>query len=272
MNPLEKILLKKWEQKKWSHFYLLNASQKEKLQSWVQELLISVIHKIQPSQQKQSIKNQILQGSIQDVLFVTPKQDGDYQSEDFSEFYSFLHYQPTQLNHKFAIVNDVWKIPTGLINKLLLSLEDPGKKMSIFFLNPGSQKLLPTLESRAIKLSLFEQGENDSSTSEWHDDKNFDQASPESQQVTSILKDLNQEKISISMAMEKLKNLQNDHLIMQYLLDWERTHQSDYSRKDQTLKFFQWFFEAKNFHNSPLERLHSFLHLIDSKHHASRPY
>ena len=64
------------------------------------------------------------------------------------------YFHPMELPRKLFVVTDAHKIRQDYASKLLKTLEEPHPRSSIFFLNPHSHAMLPTIESRSILLRL----------------------------------------------------------------------------------------------------------------------
>jgi len=90
----------------------------------------------------------------QDVLFLRP-QKNLYVKEDLALFIQELYYRPSKLPYRFVFFLEAEKIQSKEVaNSLLLSLESPPPWTIIIFLAGPNATLLPTIESRATKISL----------------------------------------------------------------------------------------------------------------------
>jgi hypothetical protein len=73
------------------------------------------------------------------------------QSELLNRFFEF---KPIQSKRKFAVITQGHRVSQVVANKWLKILEEPLGHSTIFLLNPKRQKLLSTLNSRAIQLRI----------------------------------------------------------------------------------------------------------------------
>ena len=92
-----------------------------------------------------------------DVLWVK-KDDKNklfqVDSSEIKELYSFQKYRPLLAPSRLIFVEDAHLLTERLENKLLKTLEEPQEETSIIFLSPSTKKFLPTIESRAVILTL----------------------------------------------------------------------------------------------------------------------
>jgi hypothetical protein len=94
-----------------------------------------------------------------DLLWLRPPVDSDgdakdYRVEDFDPLWRFLPYRALRGGRRFVVVEDAHRVSVVVANKLLKTLEEPEGLLTHLWLNPSGQPLLPTIESRAINLSL----------------------------------------------------------------------------------------------------------------------
>lgn len=78
----------------------------------------------------------------------------NYHVDSIKEVYKFQDYRPLSLKTKFLIITNAQKITDIIANKLLKTLEEPAHFTTIILLNPNSAELLPTVQSRALNMTL----------------------------------------------------------------------------------------------------------------------
>ena len=92
-----------------------------------------------------------------DVLWVE-RADGDNEykvdSPGISALIKFLNYRAFELKKKFIFINDAHLMSVIVSNKLLKIFEELPENFCLFLFAPQSQNLLPTVESRAIKILM----------------------------------------------------------------------------------------------------------------------
>lgn len=105
-----------------------------------------------------------------DVLIIgaDKKEDTNYVAEELSEIYSFLNHKALQAKAKIIIIQNAQLLNDLHSNKLLKIFEEPPIAAYIFLVNPKGKRLLPTIESRSIKISLTFKNENN-----LHDQEQF---------------------------------------------------------------------------------------------------
>lgn len=157
---LRELLLQKAKSGKLAHFYIIEGSGPEDL---AQAELEAFTH--------QFIKDyyQTIEGHKQSMAHLMDHPDvfvlGNLvQSEDQNEkFFTveesqalgrFFEFKPVQSSRKFAVITEAHRINPTVANKWLKILEEPQGSSTIFLLNPRRQKLLETIQSRALHLRL----------------------------------------------------------------------------------------------------------------------
>lgn len=94
-----------------------------------------------------------------DIMIVNLNKDENSYKVDsppIKKFQQFLYYNPLHLDKKIIFFNHADKINDTLSNKLLKTLEELSPNFILFFFVSKLEDLLPTVQSRAIKLSLAE--------------------------------------------------------------------------------------------------------------------
>lgn len=75
-------------------------------------------------------------------------------SKNIQTFLKFINYYPSNLDHRFVLINDAHLISEVLLNKLLKTFEELNPKCSIFLLVPYHESILATIKSRSIEIYL----------------------------------------------------------------------------------------------------------------------
>lgn len=144
MDKIQRILGDKFSKNQLAHFYLITPNQIDQeqfLEAWTFELLQSFTSK------------EIL--NHPDFLHISSEEDKKfYKWEEFSEVFNFLKYKAIEWRQKFIVISDAHKINEIISNKLLKVLEEPPTECTFIMLNPLQKKLLDTIQSRAIEISI----------------------------------------------------------------------------------------------------------------------
>lgn len=134
----------KFQQQELAHFYLVEPSQLDSsgaLNLWIEDFL--------QQQSEKSIQNH------PDILLINSDPEKRvYKWEELSVIFSFLNHRPLEWHQKVIVIPDAHKISDLISNKLLKILEEPPVPCTFFLLNPQKKTLLHTIESRAVKLQL----------------------------------------------------------------------------------------------------------------------
>lgn len=140
MDDLSRNLLKKYEQGTLASVYLAKYPEYTNPVSWAQNFL-SNITKL---------------ADHPDVLWVDRSEENEYKVESpgILALLKFLNYRAFELKKKFIFINDAHLLSTIVSNKLLKVFEELPENFCIFLFAPQDQNLLPTVESRAIKVLL----------------------------------------------------------------------------------------------------------------------
>lgn len=157
MTPemLQDRLMGRARAKQLGHFYLFHGrpEDSEKQKEWAAQFV--------RRHWKEVEKHAVLPTNIRDdadLLWMAPPQEDDvtkdYKVEDWNPLWRFLSYRALRGGRRFVIVEDAHRISTVVANKLLKTLEEPEGEVTFLWLNPQGHQLLPTIESRAIGLSL----------------------------------------------------------------------------------------------------------------------
>ncbi len=162
MIDLTKVLFDKYKNQKLAHFYILKTSTdvkdaKASLEDWSKNLLIKIISNTKNI--NLTTASNILKIGHSDILWIKKIKGKDKyidldDENPFRELFKLQNYNPIELKQYLVIIEDCQDITLKNSNKLLKILEEPFQQTTIFFLNPTSNFLLPTIESRAITLKI----------------------------------------------------------------------------------------------------------------------
>jgi DNA polymerase III subunit delta' len=140
---LKDILLKKYRDDQLAQVYLLRYQNLQAREEWLNAFFKSITPL----------------SDHPDILWVRrgPKEN-EYKvdSDSIKALYQFLNFKAFELSKKFIIIEDAHLLSVIVSNKLLKILEELPENFCLFLLAPKDESLLPTVESRAIKIALPE--------------------------------------------------------------------------------------------------------------------
>ena len=255
---LQKILLSKWKEDKVAHFYILRSpfqlSHKgEFLSEWIEEFCLQVLQWNLNLSRPRALGR--WKGGHPDILSLSPPDKQDYKMEEghFNELIREQFFNPIELSRKIFIVHQAQKIRKDYGNKLLKMLEEPHPQSSIFFLNPSHRPMLPTIESRGIKLNLFPPREKLSNQSEFSLPEKMEQALSQWWKNPKQFGDL----------LEQLKNHpEEQEKVLSRLLSETLKQNNSYRQLDSLCRELVWYEKSRTFHNSIAERFFGLLQAI----------
>lgn len=140
---LKKNLLTRYENDQLATFYLARYSDDLDPFLWAREF----IHSITPLE------------THTDILWVKPDakdktKEYKVESTQIKMLMHFLLFQPRLLKKKFIFIFDAHLLGVDLSNKLLKTFEELSMNFCLFLFLPHEKNLLPTVESRGIKIHL----------------------------------------------------------------------------------------------------------------------
>ena len=280
MPDITDIFLSKWRNGKLAHFYILKAPHGVEdpsafLEKWPLHFLGKIIKQEKGIEVKD--KERIFT-NYPDILAINPASPTEnYRIDDFSPFFSFLGFKNYEFSWRFIIIFDSHKINEQLSNKLLKSLEEPTPNTTIFFLRPDPKKLLPTIEGRAIKITLPDNEQNipekdvlfsKDEMIDWvkehlKQNKIFTMGTKTGKKFETGFINYLEGEISEIELIEKLKgNNKITQILYSLILDIHTHLLSDAQTQDNTLKEINWFQKASAYRNSPSERIYSLLRTL----------
>ncbi|MCP4914085.1 MAG: hypothetical protein GY909_13315 [Oligoflexia bacterium] len=129
-------------------FYIARAKSQDQIKEWEYTLISKFFN---------SNFDSLIENGHPDLLFITKgEKEKNYTVDDPSleEFFRLLPYGPTKSTHRFFIIHEGHKLTERLLNKLLKTLEEPPKNTTIIINLPSEYKILETITSRAITITL----------------------------------------------------------------------------------------------------------------------
>ena len=171
-----------------------------------------------------------------DILWIDRGVDNVYKvdSSGILALNKFLNYRAFELKKKFIFINDAHLMSVIVSNKLLKVFEELPENFCLFLFAPQDQNLLPTVESRAIKILL-----------------------PEN--LPTVAHDeLPQQYASAQELMTSLKKSDNAHLEEKHFIEESLKkilRNANYADCSQALINLQHYQISEDFNNSKLSRL-----------------
>lgn len=263
MDQVQKTMLENWKRDRLPHFTLVSANESQKnkeefLKNWSLELLaaiwtaegkkLSADWRVNPSfLQHPDISWIDIEGSAALV-----------KSPEVIEWQAQLDYRPMELKYKWVIWPEAEKINVHLANKLLKTLEEPPEKTIVLFTTSEKAPMLPTIESRAIKIRLPKQIDDELVHRPLPQESFLDYLSrlgaDHGQKFCSELAPL----IKVGELHETLeflkKHKQESKQLLLTVLDFERTRASNPQSLEALQKRLQWFQKSEVFHHGAAER------------------
>lgn len=248
------LLIKKFKEKKLSHFYILESNtgifnDSDFLETFIENFLEKVLTISIPN--KKNYTSLIKNRTHPDILFIGDQLETiHYKTEDFAPIFEFNELSNQELPYKFIIIKHAHAITNTIFNKLLKILEEPNKKTTIFLLNSKGTKLLATIQSRGVRIRPITTNE----ISQKHNN------------INKIIDNYKIKKISIIEAVDSLKSIDStppvDQVVLNIVLSSFLTTPSDYQKYNKTLELTRWVNESQTFNNSISERLFEVLELL----------
>jgi len=266
MDPLLSVLKRGYNQLKLPPFFILKNHSKNddqsELLSWIKKFLSDILMEHYHCDLSSSLAR--IDHGHADILWIQKPKDEDYKIDrkDLDPFFKFQNWKPLELKWRFVIVESADLISDRYSNKLLKTLEEPAKCTTIFFIQGSSKKLLPTIESRAIKwkplkgisLDLLNAQKLKSANEflkyklETHQDQDLKKLAPMFCDVFKNYEGLNILVDHIKKLGDKGQGL-FDLLFEVFLL-----HEPDFKETQHFLDIAQSFYRDQVFHNPPEAR------------------
>lgn len=263
LDIVQKTMLENWRHQRLPHFCLISANESEAdklevLKNWTNHLL-SEIWKCEGKNLAPDWQTN--PSFLQHPDFTQVEIEGPsalLSSQPVIDLLAQIDYRPMELRYKWIIWHEAEKINTALANRLLKTLEEPPEKTIILFTTTEKAPLLPTIESRAIKIRLPK--------SNFHDLGDKPQAS---ESLVDFLERLGKEQedefmqnlsalLRVGEIHETLEFIKKhklaSHQLMLHILDYERTQAKAPQALEALNKRIQWFQKAQTFNQGAAER------------------
>ena len=171
-----------------------------------------------------------------DILWIDRGEENLYKvdSAGILALNKFLNYRTYELKKKFIFINEAHLMSVIVSNKLLKVFEELPENFCLFLFAPQDQNLLPTVESRTIKILLPENLES----------VNHDELIPEYASAQELI--------------TRLKKSDNDHVEEKNFIEdslRKTLLNANYSECAQALTNLQHYQVSEDFNNSKLSRL-----------------
>lgn len=141
MIDIKEILIKKYQNNTLAQVYLASYTPNDNIREWVKDLL-SPLTTLEDHP---------------DVLWVMrSEKENNYKVDSLSikAMLKFINYRPYKLKVRFIFISDAHLLSTIVSNKLLKVLEEMSSLYCLILFTPEGQSLLPTVESRSIKIRI----------------------------------------------------------------------------------------------------------------------
>jgi len=158
-DKLTSLFIHLWRNKRLGPLYIIRPPLLEtnvSLLTWSQTLQEQILEE-HFKVSKQRAKEKREQGHPDILNIYKDQADKNYKVDNtgIEELFRMQMHSATEINHRFIFIHEGEKIKEALANKLLKVLEDLRSDMTILILNNSQKQMLKTIESRAIKLSMF---------------------------------------------------------------------------------------------------------------------
>lgn len=271
---INKILLEEWKQGRLKGLYLLTLpTMIEKSEASLQfkewslqftaECLVSHYSNTTVAQ----MRNRLLLGHPDFLLISSSEDKKAYLQEDFAELFTFLSHRPYEWPHRFIIIEEIHLISESMVNKLLKTFESLPSDVTLFLLHTTAQKLLPTLESRAITIQIALTPQKTSvenialaysyeQRSLWWKRKlKEERAYSFSDEFIDLLIEWVEKKNHFQPLLELFRSAPKvERELYRLIIDWELSHDSSYLQKQGLLTTLQEVETSWNYHNWSKER------------------
>lgn len=246
-DQLTQRLAELYDRNRLPHFLLLTQAQGERdpsvqAQKWVQGLL------------RQFFKRPTLElneDAHPDLLTLYPDKNGQYKvdHDGLKEWWHTADYNPIQASHRVIVLFEAQELSETLQNKSLKILEEPHPKHLILWVRSRPKGLLPTIESRAVKLTIGRY-RSENLASQKQNLLDVLAANEELAELTAPLQARRWHEV-----FELLKQRpETAEQLFRTVVDFELSRDNNLMRKAQILQSWQWFERAQQFGLAPAER------------------
>lgn len=243
---LKDLLVKKYNEKKISHFYLINNTDntqsfenKLNLEKWTEKLLSEISQNFSATSFSNHADILIIGKEKDQHLANIEQSSSNYNVGDLTEINRFISHKALELPRKIIIIYHAHLLSEIVQNKLLKVLEEPDNSTIFFLLNPTGVSLLPTVESRAIQLRVKPSKELSHS----------DLITNDQQQKLNLVEIVQQTPLHVFL--EKFKN--KEHEVTQSII--HSLNDLPPSAANKGLEMLKWFEKSKAHYNSSQQRL-----------------
>lgn len=279
-KDLSSILLKGFKDQRLSPFYILKAGAQTTdprlfLETWMKNFLTKALL----DKRKSSFEDchSLVENGHADILWPIRndlKKNYSLKDNELGELFSFMEYGAMELPWRFAIIEDPHKLSPTYLNKLLKTLEEPAANTSVFFLNNTDEQFIETIQSRAISLTIFEEGSSlkwkerpkHIDTKQWMEGrKPYYPLLLGSADLSSLLIDYIDNDQGLAELIEKLKAATGSDLELSGLVtEFEADRPGRVSQKEKLCQELKWFEKSKTFNNAGWERSLGLLMVLNS--------
>lgn len=222
-SKLSNVLLKKYHESNLASVYLARYKNQETLDYFNSEF----VKKITPLEDHP------------DILWVTlteKEQSYKVDSLGVKALLKFINFRPYKLRVKFIFLQDAHLLSDIVANKLLKVFEELPKDFCLFLLTPQDETLLPTVESRAIKINLD---------------------SPINSAIDQVDNDTNLS-FNLNEITSQLKNSEDSHLLEKQFLISKLSQglaEADFFKCNDVLEKLKHYDASEKFNNQKQSRL-----------------
>ncbi|MFT6069201.1 MAG: hypothetical protein ACJAT2_000322 [Bacteriovoracaceae bacterium] len=279
-KDLSSILLKGFKAQRLSPFYIIKATAsssepREFLENAMKNFLTKVLLESREASFEECLS--LVNNGHADILWPIRsdlKKNYSLKDNELGELFSFMEYGAMELPWRFAIIEDPHKLSSAYLNKLLKTLEEPAANTSVFFLNSTDEQFMETIHSRALEITLYEEGSNPKwkpralklNTSEWMESrKAYYPLLLGNEEISKLLVDYIDNDQGLGELIEKLKNTAGSDLEISGLVtEYESDRPNRVAQKERLCQELQWFEKSKTFNNAGWERSLGLLMVLNS--------
>lgn len=269
---LQEILKKKWDSDQLAHFYILQSKDHPLAEKEMTEWTIELLNNFLGNQGYSNFQS----NSHPDILWIELGDERAYSHNDerFEEIFKMNDFRPMQLKKKIIVLEKCYLISNTLANKLLKTLEDASEHILFLFMNPGQKKLLDTIRSRALTLTLGAGEENNSwkiekglPFSEWIKKyqqmlKTTDEQVSSIENMGKVLSEYNERKINLINCIDQIREDKSaEDATFKILHEWMNYSADTYQKSLNYQNALAWWEEQKIYHNSSASRLENLINL-----------
>jgi len=247
---------------------MMGDGNSEFMANWSQELCQGVF-KLETG--RDTSKEELAKGNA-DFIFIEKEIDQkEYKVKDQAvlDFIKAHNYPALFYKYKLVFVQTAEAISDTILNKWLKVLEEPEQSVVTFFLVGNEEKLLDTIESRAITLRLKSQ--NPPLETGVSCQGGFPQFLKQKieQEKGSLSEKVTAELLSFTanplphIFLEVVKNNRASRMFaFKTMVDFAAAKDLPYVKQYEFLKAIEWFKKSQTFNNSAPERFYGLLHQL----------